>query len=145
MGSGGKNPGTNSSFSLQYRTGGASPGQRGQNQSFLRVECLCVAIPWGRSWDPNYPIFQQYPSGNIPIAESVSVDHMQLNLSGSGTSISDNLPSRGTLSRLCLLYAVLLVASARRSGQEDFQRGTLPVSLASCSICPFFRACIITE
>ena len=37
------------------------------------------------------------------------------------------------------------VASARRSGQEDFQRGTPPVSLASCSISPFFRACIITE
>ena len=38
-----------------------------------------------------------------------------------------------------------LVASARRSGQEDFQRGTPPVSLASCSISPFLRACIITE
>ena len=37
------------------------------------------------------------------------------------------------------------VASARRSGQEDFQRGTPPVSLASCSISPFLRACIITE
>ena len=37
------------------------------------------------------------------------------------------------------------VASARRSGQEDFQRGTPPVSLASCSVSPFFRACIITE
>ena len=35
-----------------------------------------------------------------------------------------------------------IVASARRSGQEDFQRGTPPVSLASCSISPFFRACI---
>ena len=34
------------------------------------------------------------------------------------------------------------VASARRSGQEDFQRGTPPVSLASCSISPFLRACI---
>ena len=38
-----------------------------------------------------------------------------------------------------------IVASARRSGQEDFQRGTPPVSLASCSISPFLRACIITE
>ena len=37
------------------------------------------------------------------------------------------------------------VASARRSGQEDFQRGTPPVSLASCSISPILRACIITE
>ena len=37
------------------------------------------------------------------------------------------------------------VASARRSEQEDFQRGTPPVSLASCSISPFLRACIITE
>ena len=37
------------------------------------------------------------------------------------------------------------VASARRSGQEDFQRGTPPVSLASCSISPFLTACIITE
>ena len=37
------------------------------------------------------------------------------------------------------------VASARRSGQKDFQRGTPPVSLASCSISPFLRACIITE
>ena len=37
------------------------------------------------------------------------------------------------------------VASARRSGQEEFQRGTPPVSLASCSISPFLRACIITE
>ena len=37
------------------------------------------------------------------------------------------------------------VASARRSGQEDFQRGTPPVSLASRSISPFLRACIITE
>ena len=33
----------------------------------------------------------------------------------------------------------------QRSGQEDFQRGTPPLSLASCSIRPFFRACIITE
>ena len=38
-----------------------------------------------------------------------------------------------------------IVASARRSGQEDFQRGTPPVSLASCSISPFLSACIITE
>ena len=38
-----------------------------------------------------------------------------------------------------------LVASARRSGQEDFQRGIPPVSPASCSISPFFRACIFTE
>ena len=38
-----------------------------------------------------------------------------------------------------------IVASSRRSGQEDFQRGTPPVSLASCSISPFLRACIITE
>ena len=38
-----------------------------------------------------------------------------------------------------------IVASARRSGQEDFQRGTPPVSLASCSISPILRACIITE
>ena len=37
------------------------------------------------------------------------------------------------------------VASATRSGQENFQRGTPPVSLASCSISPFLRACIITE
>ena len=37
------------------------------------------------------------------------------------------------------------VASARRSGQGDFQRGTPPVSLASCSIGPFLRARIITE
>ena len=37
------------------------------------------------------------------------------------------------------------MASARRSGQEDFQRGTPPVSLASRSISPFLRACIITE
>ena len=37
------------------------------------------------------------------------------------------------------------VASARRSGQEDFQRGTPRVSLASCSISPFLRAFIITE
>ena len=38
-----------------------------------------------------------------------------------------------------------LVASAKRSGQEDFQRGTPPVSLASRSMSPFLRACIITE
>ena len=41
-----------------------------------------------------------------------------------------------------------IVASARRSGQKDFQRGTRgtpPVSVASCSISPFFRACIFTE
>ena len=38
-----------------------------------------------------------------------------------------------------------IVASARRSGQEDFRRGTPPVSLASCAISPFFIACIITE
>ena len=37
------------------------------------------------------------------------------------------------------------VASARRSGQEDCQRGTPPVSLASCSISPFLRAFIFTE
>ena len=37
------------------------------------------------------------------------------------------------------------VASARRSGQEDCQRGTPPVSLASCSISPSLRAFIITE
>ena len=40
---------------------------------------------------------------------------------------------------------LLSVASARLSGQEDFQRGTPPVSLASCSISTFLRACIITE
>ena len=33
-----------------------------------------------------------------------------------------------------------IVASARPSGQEDFQRGTLPVSLASCSISPFLKS-----
>ena len=38
-----------------------------------------------------------------------------------------------------------IVASARRSGQEDCQRGTPPVSLASCSISPFLRAFIFTE
>ena len=38
-----------------------------------------------------------------------------------------------------------IVSSARPSGQEDFQRGTPPVSLASCSINPFLRACFITE
>ena len=38
-----------------------------------------------------------------------------------------------------------IIASARRSGQEDFQRGTPPVSLASRSISPFLRACIVTE
>ena len=37
-----------------------------------------------------------------------------------------------------------LVASARRSGPEDVQRGTPPVLLASRSLSPFFRACIIT-
>ena len=41
--------------------------------------------------------------------------------------------------------SLCLVASARQSGQEDFQRGTPPVSLASCSISPFLRGCIITE
>ena len=45
---------------------------------------------------------------------------------------------------ISVLY-LRVVASARRSGQEDFQRGTPPVSLASCSVSPFFRACIITE
>ena len=39
----------------------------------------------------------------------------------------------------------MAVASARRSGQEELQRGTPPVSLASYSISPFLRACIITE
>ena len=34
------------------------------------------------------------------------------------------------------LNNVRSVSSARRSGQEDFQRGTPPVSLASCSISP---------
>ena len=43
---------------------------------------------------------------------------------------------------ICFLWTV---ASARRSGQEDCQRGTPPVSLASCSISPFLRACSITE
>ena len=38
-----------------------------------------------------------------------------------------------------------LVASARRSGQEDFQRETPPVSLPSCWISPFLIACIITK
>ena len=38
-----------------------------------------------------------------------------------------------------------IVASARRSGQQDFQRRTPPVSLASRSISPFLSACIITE
>ena len=47
--------------------------------------------------------------------------------------------------QLCKLRDIRHVASARRSGQEDFQRGTPPVSLASCSISPFLRACIITE
>ena len=37
------------------------------------------------------------------------------------------------------------VASAKRSGQGDFQRGTPPVSLASRSISLFLRACNITE
>ena len=37
-----------------------------------------------------------------------------------------------------------IVASARRSGQEDFQRGTPPVSLASPSISPFLRACTVS-
>ena len=37
------------------------------------------------------------------------------------------------------------VASARWSGQQDFQRGTPPVSLASCSISHFLIACIIME
>ena len=36
------------------------------------------------------------------------------------------------------------VVSVRRSGQEDFQRETPPVSLASRSISPFLKACIIT-
>ena len=40
---------------------------------------------------------------------------------------------------------VRTVASAKRSGQEDFQRETPPVSLASCSISHFFRACIFTD
>ena len=37
------------------------------------------------------------------------------------------------------------VGTARRSGQEDFQLGTPPVSLASCSRSPFFRDSIIME
>ena len=39
------------------------------------------------------------------------------------------------------MYKRQIVASARRSGLEDFQRVTPPVSLASCSIRPFLRAC----
>ena len=45
----------------------------------------------------------------------------------------------------CCIRYIGSVASARRSGQEDCQRGTPPVSLASCSISPFLRAFIITE
>ena len=58
------------------------------------------------------------------------------------------LTSRRTLHRACLFGsagALRPLSSARRSGQEDFQSGTPPVSLASCSISTFFRACVITE
>ena len=74
---------------------------------------------------------------------------LQVRLTPSSGLICRNLQQRPNSSAKLLQQSsenyLDIAASARRSGQEDFQRGTPPVSLASCSISPFLRACIITE
>ena len=72
---------------------------------------------------------------------------LQVRLTPSGGIICCNLQQRPNCSAKLLQQSsekyLDIVASARRSGQEDFQRGTPPVSLASRSLSPFFRACNI--
>ena len=74
---------------------------------------------------------------------------LQVRLTPSSGLICCNLQQRPDSSAKLLQQSsenyLDIVASARRSGQEDFQRGTPPVSLASRSVSPFLRACIITE
>ena len=74
---------------------------------------------------------------------------LQVRLTPSSGLICCNLQQRPNSSAKLLQQSsekhLDIVASARRSGQEDFQRGTPPVSLASRSISPFPRACNITE
>ena len=63
---------------------------------------------------------------------------LQVRLTPSSGLICCNLQQRSNSSAKLLQQSsekyLVIVASARRSGQEDFQRGTPPVSLASCSI-----------
>ena len=69
---------------------------------------------------------------------------LQVRLTPSSGLICCNLQQRPNSSAKLLRQSseqyLDIVASARPSGQEDFQRGTLPVSLASCSISPFLKS-----
>ena len=111
----------------------------------LRPSCRAMSTRIQVSSERLLPCFLARPPASQSVLHCCTP---QVRLTPSSGLICCNLQQRPNSSAKLLQQSsenyLDIVASARRSGQEDFQRETPPVSLASCSISHFFRSCIFT-